>query len=279
MHANQNALKVILLILLTAMMAQAETAPAPKLTALVVEAGGKALYYKEGTQERLPIQVNKTRMEEGYIILTGPRSRVKLLIEGKTGPTGGSEPSQTTVEIGERSRVLLTDLLTDIASGAETVRVGVDRGQVIANVRKIDPNSERFEVETPTAVAAVRGTKFSANVIQTGQSKPQVKFRVYRGKIAILDPKTMKARRLLDDGDTLDIEPSGTFIQGAMGGASQSGGAGGSSSGALGPGGTDGQFSPGDAGEHGEEDSDTGTFPERSDNENDDTGTGGSGRN
>lgn len=269
-------LKITLLTLVAAVTVQAQPANPPKLTALVIEAAGKAIFFKEGSTERAQVQVKKTRLEEGYIILTGGKSSVKLLIEGKTGPTGGEEPAQTTVEIKERSRVKLAELFADLASGGEKIGVGVSEGQVIANVRKIDPTSERFEVQTPTAVAAVRGTKFSANVEKTGQMKPKVKFRVYRGKIDIFDPKTRKHRRLLDEGDTLDIEPSGTFIQGSMGGTSQTGQAGGiqGGPGMSGPGGPGGQFAPGEHGDENDEDSDTGTFPERSDNENDDTGGG-----
>ena len=262
-------LKVLILACVFVLTVQAQPANPPQLTALVIEAAGKAQFYKEGSAERFTVQVNKSRLEQGHILLTGPKSRVKLLIEGKTGPAGGGAPAQTTVEVDERSRVKLVELLTDVANGGETVGVRVAEGQVIANVRKIDPNSERFEIQTLTAVAAVRGTKFSTRVLPAVQGNPKVKFRVYHGKIAILDPKTRKSRRLLDDGDTLDIEPNGAFIQSSMGGTSQTGPAGGAQGGP--PGGS--QFGPGEHGDENDEDTDTGTFPERSDNEGDDTGS------
>ncbi len=270
MRTISTFLRVSFLACISALTVQAQPANPPQLTALVIEAAGKAQFYKEGSPERFIVQVNKTRLEQGHILLTGPKSRVKLLIEGKTGPAGSEAPSQTTVEIDERSRVKLNELFTDVASGGETIGVRVAEGHVIANVRKIDPNSERFEVQTPTAVAAVRGTKFSTRVLPAVQGNPKVKFRVFRGKIAILDPRTRKSRRLLDDGDTLDIEPNGTFIQGSMGGTTQTGRAGGAQ-GVLPGGGS--QFGPGEHGDENDEDTDTGTFPERSDNEGDDTGS------
>lgn len=272
MRTISTVLKVFLFTLIAAVTVQAQpVTPPPKLTALVIDAAGNASFYKQGSKDKQTIQINKTRLETGDRIVTYAKSRVVLQIEGRPGPAGGGEPTQTTVEIKEKSRVQISELFADLGSGAETARVSVDYGQITANVRKIDPNSERFEVQTLTAVAAVRGTKFSANVQNVGQVKPKVKFRVYRGRIAILDPKTRKSRRLLDDGDTLDIEPSGAFIQGSMGGTSQTGKAGGVGPGAM-PGGT-GQITPGEHGDEDDEDTDTGTFPERSDNENDDTGS------
>jgi hypothetical protein len=270
MRTTSTALKAVLLSLLATAMVQAQDANPPKLTALVIETAGHAAFFKPGSKDPQTIQVNKTRLEAGDRVVTRPNSRVVLLIEGKPGTAGGGEPKQTTVEIKPQSRVQISELFADLATGAENARVSVDYGQITANVRKIDPASERFEVQTLTAVAAVRGTRFSTKVLPAVQGNPKVSFRVYRGKIAILDPRTRKSRRLLDDGDTLDIEPNGAYIQGSMGGTSQTGNAGGALGGP--PGGT-GQFSPGDRGED-DEDRDTGTFPERSEGEEDDTGSG-----
>jgi hypothetical protein len=234
---------------------------AEDLTALVTEAGGVAACIKKGAPARLPVQVNQTRLAAGDVILTGPKSHVKLLIEGKPGPTTGQEPPQTTVEIKAQSRVEMTELFTDLAKGTENVKVSISQGQLISNVRKIDPNSERFEVSTPTAVAAVRGTNFSTKVIPLrGSVKPKVSFRVYHGNIDILDPINRTRRRQLDKGDTLDIEPSGAFIQGSFGGSERSGAA--PSIENLIP----------DQPENDERDDDTGTFPERQEGEEDDTG-------
>lgn len=243
------------------------SAQAQDLTALVIEAGGVAAHVKKGTTQRLQLQVNQTRLAGGDRIITGPNSRVKLLIEGKSGQPGGGEPQQSTVEIKAQSIVEVSELFKDITSGAENVRIGVKRGEVISNVRKIDTNSERFEVQTPTAVAAVRGTNFGTRVFPAVQhGKFKVTFRVNRGKVAILDPVSRTSRRLLEDGDILDIEPNGAMVESSIKSA-PGGGPGGGAEGGL-------EFDKDRSKDQGDHDDDTGTFPDRQEGEEDDTGGG-----
>ena len=243
------------------------------LSALVIEAYGKAAYKKGGVGGLLPIQEKVTRLEASDVILTGPRSRVKLQIEGKTIHSGGLEPKQSTIDISHQAKVALKDLFTDIASGGEEVSIGVAQGAIIANVRKIDPNSERFEVETPTAVAAVRGTAFTVQVNWTSPTQSRSSIHVTHGRVYILDRQSRRRLRELEDGDTLDLEPGGgmSFQQGAAPG----GGAAGDGSG-LGtgrPGGAKGGGGGILGGDGGGGDSETLSRPEQSD-EGDDTGGG-----
>lgn len=238
---------------------------AEDLTALVIEAGGIAAHVKKGSTQRLQVQVNQTRLAAGDRIITGPNSRVKLLIEGKEGQPGGGEPQQSTVDIKAQSIVEVSELFKDIASGAENIRIGIKRGEVISNVRKIDTNSERFEVQTPTAVAAVRGTNFGARVLPAVQhGKYKVTFRVNRGKVAILDPVTRSSRRLLEDGDILDIEPNGAMVESTIK-STQGSGPGGGSEGGI-------EFDRNRGEGLDDRDDDTGTFPDRQEGEEDDTG-------
>jgi hypothetical protein len=251
------------------------------LSALVVEAAGRAAFTKAGTKGFQPVQVNVTRLTSGDVLMTGPASHVKLLIEGKPGPSGGQEPTQSTIDVEEKTKVEMTQLLADAASGAEAVSMKLAQGQVISNVRKIDTNSERFEVVTPTAVAAVRGTHYGTQVAWlAGKQNPKVSIRVKRGKVAILDPFTGISRRLVDEGHILDIEPSGDMVEQSIGG-------GGSNQGQGTPGGQQGAplgTIGGDRGESGEErNSDTLNREPHKEGEGDDTGGGhgggGSGKN
>lgn len=238
------------------------------LTALAIEAAGKAAYMKGGAKPYLPIQVNVTRLSEGDVILTGPDSRVRLLIEGKAVPAQGEDPAQTTVDVQARSKVQLRELLAG-AGGGENVRISIAQGQVISNVRKIDTNSERFEVETPTAVAAVRGTNY-ATLVKWIRNKPKSQVKVNRGSVALLDPITRMNRRVMEEGEILEIGADGGISAPAAGAAPAAPGGGGPA-GVGGKGGIGG-----DGRDGGGEDSDTGQFDsDRIDqDEGDDTGGG-----
>jgi hypothetical protein len=138
-------------------------------------------------------------------------------------------------------------------------------------VRKIDTNSERFEVETPTAVAAVRGTNYGAKVKWTTPNKPKVNVFVRRGLVDILDPINRTFLRKLEEGRSLDIEPNGDMSEGSI--TPTSAPAPGGQQGSSGLGGIGGGGDRGDGG-----DSDTGNFDsERGQDEGDDTGGGSHG--
>jgi len=178
------------------------------LTATVIEAAGKVAYRQTGGSVLLPVQANVTQLTAGDTIITGPSSKVTVRVNGKPGPDTGEHPVQTTIEIGPRARVLMTKLFADLTSGAEEIQIGVAEGQVISNVRRIDPNSERFEVETPTAIAAVRGTKFLTDV-KWKANIAEVGFKVDRGSISLFN-KSGGRMANLSEGDAADIDPTGS---------------------------------------------------------------------
>jgi len=192
------------------------------LTAVVSQAAGRVGFKKGGVGGILPVQVNMTRLTEGDVIITSDASIATLRVEGKTVPGGTESPSETTIEIGPKSRVMMTNLFADLESGNEQVRIGLAEGQIISNVRRIDTNSERFEVETPTAIAAVRGTRFLSDVQRKGD-KFLVAFRVERGSIDLFSRTTGGRLGSLMEGDTADIDPAGGVSIGAAGGAGAKG--------------------------------------------------------
>jgi hypothetical protein len=237
------------------------------LTVTVVQAAGKVAYKKAGAGSMIPVQVDVTQLTAGDVIFTGPSSKVTIRVNGKSGPEDGVHPAQTTIEIGPKASVLMTKLFADLTSGNEEIQIGVAEGQVISNVRRINPNSERFEVETPTAIAAVRGTKFLTDV-KWNASVPDVGFRVDRGNISLFNKRGSRMANL-GEGDMADIDPTGSSASvsatsnatpGAGGGGPGSNAAGGSRGG-LGIGGDS-------------TDSDTITSTEVSDDEGDDVGGG-----
>jgi hypothetical protein len=237
------------------------------LTALVIEAAGKVGYRQTGSSGLLPVQVNLTRLTQGDALITAPNSKATLLIEGKTVPGVSGDPERTTIEVGPKTRLLMSTLFADAGSGDESIQVGVAEGEVISNVRRINTSSERFEIDTPTAIAAVRGTKFLTSVSKEG-GKFKVAFKVSKGRISITD-RLGKRLAAIGEGEGADIDPSGGVS------ISQTSSSGGSSGGPSlgGPGGGRGRGvsplgGPASSGESG----DTMNAPMQ-DGENDDIGS------
>ncbi len=192
------------------------------LTALVSSANGRVAFMKEGVKKLSPVEVGVTRLTTGDVLLTGPSSRATLEIEGRAGALDGVHPERSTVEVDAKSKVKIANLFADVNSQGETVEIGVGQGRVICNVRKINTQSERFEVQTPTVVAAVRGTQFATNV-QWENKTPQVNFNVTRGNIDLLNFRRTRLSGV-GEGESADIDPSGgVSVQPAGGGNSNAG--------------------------------------------------------
>ncbi|MBN3522787.1 FecR domain-containing protein [Paenibacillus apiarius] len=120
--------------------------------ALVKEWKGSVTVTKSGGVK--PLQVfKKMSINQGDRIETGPKSRVVLQLAGN-----GEEDELT---IGADADVSFTEL--NDKDGVKT-RIGVLAGSVFAKVKSITGADDRFELETPTAVMAVRGTQFGVYV-------------------------------------------------------------------------------------------------------------------
>ncbi|WP_213469512.1 FecR family protein [Paenibacillus dendritiformis] len=120
--------------------------------ALVKEWKGTATVTKSGGGKPLQLFKNMS-INQGDRIVTGSKSRVVLQL------VGGDEEDELT--IGEEADVAFTEL--DGEKGAKT-KIAVWAGSVFAKVKSIMGVDDRFELETPTTVMAVRGTQFAVHV-------------------------------------------------------------------------------------------------------------------
>ncbi|UHA72617.1 FecR domain-containing protein [Paenibacillus sp. 481] len=131
--------------------------------AIVKEWKGTATVTKTGGAKPLNV-FNKMSINQGDTIVTGPKSRVVLHL------VGGEEEDELT--IGANANVSFTELEND--GGAKT-NIGVLAGSVWVKVKSIVGADDRFELETPTAVMAVRGTQFGVQVHpEVGSTKVSV---------------------------------------------------------------------------------------------------------
>lgn len=93
----------------------------------------------------------------------------------------------TILKLGENSVVSLSTLLQNQSSNATKSNVKVGSGQVWANVRKLVSKKSKFTFETPTAVAAIRGTRIR---IEVDKSKTVVD--VYEGSVSVRNKGSRK---------------------------------------------------------------------------------------
>ena len=75
------------------------------------------------------------------------------------------------------SRILSSSESSVVSTDAGQMRVRVMTGDILLNVEKL-PRGSSFKVETPTAIASVRGTQFSCHVDNRITGNPVASFAV-----------------------------------------------------------------------------------------------------
>lgn len=93
------------------------------------------------------------------------------------------------VRISPNSRLAFNRLTQFGKSGMVDTRLRLDRGEIETRVKPVIEGGSRFEIETPSAVAAVRGTMFT---LKTGPG--QTDLRVTEGEVSFGPPG--KTRRI-----------------------------------------------------------------------------------
>jgi hypothetical protein len=78
------------------------------------------------------------------------------------------------VKLGPDTSFVVNRATANRSSGVEDSRLGVHGGTVWIRLRKALKGKSKFEVETPTAVAAVRGTVFRVSVLPDGSTAVSV---------------------------------------------------------------------------------------------------------
>jgi len=92
--------------------------------------------------------------------------------------------------IGENSTLELSDFSMN-RGGATQTGVKILSGNVMVNVKKLVNKKSKFEFETPTAVAAIRGTRVSFDVL-----KSKTSIKVFEGKVYVSPKGSRKGAEL-----------------------------------------------------------------------------------
>ncbi|MBN1983369.1 MAG: FecR domain-containing protein [Chitinivibrionales bacterium] len=116
--------------------------------------------------------------------------------------------SGSVLKIGENSVVELKSIIFDEHTNRIQTSISLHAGQLWANVKKLVNRISVYEVETPTSVAAIRGTRFGVFIINQ-----QTIVDVYEGKIALRAKRfagekilVAETRAIIDQTDKISIQ-------------------------------------------------------------------------
>lgn len=154
---------------------------------LVVESGDVRRHSKSGET----IQQDLAPLRSGERIETGPDARVHLFVSG-----GDAE-----VALGGNSSYTVSQ---DDASGDFSAQL--EEGMMRLRVLVKNKFGKRFEVRTPIAVCAVRGTDYSLTRAPDGDV-----LKVYSGVVAVSPPTEGGAEVLVKSGEQLNVPKRGTW--------------------------------------------------------------------
>lgn len=122
-----------------------------------------------------------TALSELDVVETGPKARAEVAFD-----------SLTFTRLDEETRVRLDSLYLDRDSGNRRVHLNLVSGEALSRVSQLAGRST-YEVESPTAVMAVRGTKFLVGV----DKDQETKVVVLEGKVGVRRPKRKEPEVLL----------------------------------------------------------------------------------
>lgn len=125
--------------------------------AIVDEVSGDVTILKEGRDQWINAEKNM-ELGMGDMIKTGSASYMYLRV-GRFGR----------ITIKENSELRLKDLSYNPDRDTESIILNLAKGETVIDSREIKKGT-RFEVHTPTTLAAVRGTIYSVKIINSGKT-------------------------------------------------------------------------------------------------------------
>ncbi len=140
--------------------------------AVVDAVEGTADLLVHGRGRPVPVEVGKL-VRARDVLITAPGSSVDLRW---VGWTGGMR-----IRVGEKTRFTLVRATVGRSDDSEDSRLRVDVGRIWVRFHRALTGRSKFEVETPTVVAAVRGTAFSVAVEPDGATEVQV----FEGQVSL----------------------------------------------------------------------------------------------
>jgi hypothetical protein len=128
----------------------------PSTLTILSIAEGNVFVMKAGTDSWTEAQVEMS-LETGDTIKTGDSSSAKItFFDGST------------IELQAGTEIEIVSLEISMDTGSTTITLEQTIGNSISRVKKLIDPASRYEVETPTGVAGVRGSVLTVQVIEDG---------------------------------------------------------------------------------------------------------------
>lgn len=149
---------------------------------------GQVSFIPKGQAVAIPLTDND-KVKEGDVVQTGPASSALLTwVDGSK------------VQVGPESRLEVKKCFSRNQQEVSLFRL--DTGQIWSRISKRLRRESRFEVETPVAVAGVRGTIFSVAVIPSGGAR----ISVLDGSVLL---RTTSIESFYAAGIVVEVDPAG----------------------------------------------------------------------
>jgi len=170
-----------------------------------------------GENPPIPLEVGRL-VRTGDIVRVGPDSSVELRWARWAGGMR--------IKLGPDTNFTVARATVNRSTGEEESRLHVEKGTVWIRLRRAITGKSKFEVEMPTAVAAVRGTVFQVSVDESGisyvsvwdgavavKTKSGAEFTVSGGASTQIDPGVEpREPRLLSPTETAEWEQQTSII-------------------------------------------------------------------
>lgn len=132
--------------------------PSTPFSATLIDFEGEVLIQKGGENLWLPVEKD-IPLEQGDHLKTGAKAFAEILVDD------GSQ-----IRMEENSEITLSELSADFQTKSITASVYLWFGRMLSNLTRFAHARSKFEVQTPTVVAGVRGTDFAIEVMDTRES-------------------------------------------------------------------------------------------------------------
>jgi hypothetical protein len=132
--------------------------PSTSFSATLIDFEGEVLIQKGVENLWLPVEKDMP-LEQGDHVKTGAKGFAEILVDD------GSQ-----IRLEENSEITLSELSADSQTESITASVYLWFGRMLSNITRFAHARSKFEVQTPTVVAGVRGTDFAVEVLDTKQS-------------------------------------------------------------------------------------------------------------
>ncbi|MCW3096350.1 MAG: iron dicitrate transport regulator FecR [Chthonomonadaceae bacterium] len=134
------------------------------------------------------------------------------VMTGKTGAAHIRFPDETIIKIGQNAdfKVLYNTYVR--TEGARKRAFSLSVGRIWTRVSTFLSDSSEFKIETPTAQAAVRGTRFSVHVSKNGATY----ISVYEGKVDVLVKRLGPPAISVLPGQELTVNPAAKQLPGVV---------------------------------------------------------------